>query len=298
MKQLLITLLIASTVFGVVESQYSPNRFATDGASTTFNFDFTIKLPRDIQVWLVDSTTLVGTLLVLTTEYSLSATNNDFDGGGTITTVATYDSGSDIVAILIPALTQTANFRRGQGIPEETLENILDRHTISNQALSAIQDISLRAPVTDDNPSLILPNSVDRASGTLGFDSNGDATIITATLGTANVSSFMETVLVDVNGYNAMRTLGGISVYNVRTYGAEGDSVTDDTNDIQTALDAAEDAGGGTVFLPVGTYIISSTLDVAENVNLIGTGWATILEYTGSGVVNGSHSDIHLPSSS
>ena len=272
MKQLLITLLIASTAFGVVERQYSPNRFATDGSTTEFNFNFTIKQSSDIQVWLVDSTTLVPTLLTLTTDYSLSATNNDFDGGGEITTVATYASGSDIVATLNPALVQTADFRRGQGIPEETLENILDRHTISNQALSAIQDISLRAPVTDDNPSLTLPNSVDRASGTLGFDSNGDATIITATLGTANVSAFMETVLVDVNAYNAMTTLNGIPVYNIRTYGAEGDATTDDTNSVNLAIDAAVADGGGIVWCPPGTYRLTSAIDVPDDLQIIGAG--------------------------
>jgi Pectate lyase superfamily protein/Transposase, Mutator family len=48
---------------------------------------------------------------------------------------------------------------------------------------------------------------------------------------------------------------------NIKTvYGAKGDGVTDDTAAIQTALNALASAGGGTLYFPAGTYIISSTL--------------------------------------
>jgi len=40
-------------------------------------------------------------------------------------------------------------------------------------------------------------------------------------------------------------------------YNAKGDGVTDDRAAIQAALDAAQAAGGATVFFPAGTYIVS-----------------------------------------
>lgn len=46
------------------------------------------------------------------------------------------------------------------------------------------------------------------------------------------------------------------SFFNVKTYGAVGDGVTDDRAAIQAALDAVPSTGG-TVFFPVGTYLIS-----------------------------------------
>ncbi|SBT65763.1 Pectate lyase superfamily protein [Micromonospora sediminicola] len=47
-------------------------------------------------------------------------------------------------------------------------------------------------------------------------------------------------------------------VYDVRTrFGAVGDGVADDTVPIQKALDAAAADGGGTVYLPAGTYRVS-----------------------------------------
>lgn len=48
-----------------------------------------------------------------------------------------------------------------------------------------------------------------------------------------------------------------VGTYNVRDYGAVGDGVTDDTLAIQAACDACRTAGGGTVYIPTGTYIVS-----------------------------------------
>ena len=51
---------------------------------------------------------------------------------------------------------------------------------------------------------------------------------------------------------------------SVKDFGATGDGVTDDTTAIQACIDAVELAGGGTVFFPNGTYIVTSTLVVDE----------------------------------
>lgn len=63
-------------------------------------------------------------------------------------------------------------------------------------------------------------------------------------------------------------------IYNVKDspYNASGNGVADDTTAIQSAIDAAEAAGGGIVFFPAGTYIISSTLTITEPVSLVGEG--------------------------
>ena len=42
--------------------------------------------------------------------------------------------------------------------------------------------------------------------------------------------------------------------FNVKTYGAKGDGIADDTDAIQAAIDACCKAGGGTVFIPNGIY--------------------------------------------
>lgn len=45
------------------------------------------------------------------------------------------------------------------------------------------------------------------------------------------------------------------AVYNVKDYGAKGDGVQLDSDAINQAIDAAAANGGGTVFLPAGTYL-------------------------------------------
>lgn len=61
-------------------------------------------------------------------------------------------------------------------------------------------------------------------------------------------------------------------VYNVKGYDAKGDGVTDDTAAIQAAIDAANIAGGGIVFLPKGVYLVSSTIKIASGIIFMGAG--------------------------
>jgi len=55
--------------------------------------------------------------------------------------------------------------------------------------------------------------------------------------------------------------------YNVTSYGATGNGSTDDTSAIQKAVNAAAAAGGGTVYVPAGTYIISPSTQVVMKSN-------------------------------
>ncbi|MBA1289018.1 hypothetical protein G7027_10195, partial [Pseudomonas japonica] len=50
-------------------------------------------------------------------------------------------------------------------------------------------------------------------------------------------------------------------LFNVRDYGAKGDGIADDTQAIQQAIDAAAKAGGGEVYVPRGTYMLSGAND-------------------------------------
>lgn len=83
-------------------------------------------------------------------------------------------------------------------------------------------------------------------------------------------------------GIAAPFTLGSVPVadfmpnfFNVKNYGAIGNNTANDTAAIQATIDACDAAGGGTVYLPTGTYKITATLNVGASsnfhyVNLIG----------------------------
>lgn len=73
--------------------------------------------------------------------------------------------------------------------------------------------------------------------------------------------------------------------FDITRYGATSNDKTDDTTAIEDALAACGQAGGGTVFVPAGTFILSRRnsespiLEVPPNTTLRGEGTASILKF-------------------
>lgn len=59
---------------------------------------------------------------------------------------------------------------------------------------------------------------------------------------------------------------------SVKEFGAKGDGINDDYSAIQNTINDVASKGGGTVYLPAGSYFISSTLEMKTSVNLVGNG--------------------------
>jgi polygalacturonase len=58
-----------------------------------------------------------------------------------------------------------------------------------------------------------------------------------------------------------------VSFFNVKAFGAKGDSTAFDTDAINKAIEAASEAGGGTVFFPAGKYL-SFSIHLKSNITL------------------------------
>jgi hypothetical protein len=66
---------------------------------------------------------------------------------------------------------------------------------------------------------------------------------------------------------------------NVKDYGAVGDGTTDDTTAMQAAITAVATTGQG-LYIPAGTYIITSVLTSAGNLNMFGEGEKSVLDFS------------------
>lgn len=67
----------------------------------------------------------------------------------------------------------------------------------------------------------------------------------------------------------------GDLVYNVKDYGAVGDGTTDDTTALTNAINACP--VGGTVYIPPGSYVVSTALPMPNGVTVQGAGRGTTL---------------------
>ncbi len=79
-----------------------------------------------------------------------------------------------------------------------------------------------------------------------------------------------------------LASANGLSnVYNVKAYGAVGDGTTDDSTAVQSAINAAQNGGGGIVYFPPATYRINAQLTFPAG---SGLGKAVILEGAGADI--------------
>ncbi|AIO30534.1 right handed beta helix region family protein [Burkholderia cenocepacia] len=67
-------------------------------------------------------------------------------------------------------------------------------------------------------------------------------------------------------------------VINVRTYGATGDGRSDDSPALQRAVSALNEAGGGELYFPPGTYLHSEAIAVSGRVIVSGAGAESVLK--------------------
>ena len=66
------------------------------------------------------------------------------------------------------------------------------------------------------------------------------------------------------------------TIYYVTNYGAKGDGKAFDTKSINAAIDAAANAGGGTVYFPAGNYL-SGSIHLKSNISLYLDQGATLI---------------------
>lgn len=247
------------------------NRTSAVGSGLTGQevpFSFPLKATSDLLVKKRVTITGVETILNETTNYTISLVADD---GGTLTTVTTIETTEQIHLIGNMPKTQLLDLEQGGSFNAENIEDALDKDTkLAIQNSDAIGRC-LQLNDTDPNTAaLVLPNSVDRASKYIAFDSDGNITVATAVDdSTITVSAFMETVNDAADAAAARTTLGAIDMANVLDGASPADptGATDSAAAIQAFLDA-----NSNVHMPEGNYLINTALTFNAGNRLFGTG--------------------------
>lgn len=189
--------------FGTVTpTSYRPVSYAGDDSDTTFTFDFEIVSTSDIRVWERTDSTGAQVLQTETTHYSVSATNNDFTEGGTVTMVTAPATGITLVIGRGIPYDQLANFIDAGVISFAEITNALDHMVLKIQQLEEMFNRAGLNPETDlTTLDMRYPTSVDRANKVAGWNSAGEWTILSSGIDPddVTVSAYSQTYLDDTS---------------------------------------------------------------------------------------------------
>lgn len=212
MAVILMLLMFSVGAWATVNDDYAPISYVGNGSTVNFAFDWAIDETSDIEVILRTVATGAEESLVETTDYTVSAVNNDYKSGpgGTVTMVSTYTSTSQITIRREIPKTQNASFVESDTtvLRVAALESAYDKLTMLIQQLQEELNRSIKIPRSDTSISVELDDSVSRASKVIASDSAGNITSITSIPeGSIAVSAYMETVNASANATAAKTAL-------------------------------------------------------------------------------------------
>jgi polygalacturonase len=128
---------------------------------------------------------------------------------------------------------------------------------------------------------VLLTGLVSCASGSKDESAESSETAMSAASEETQSAVSDESYKSEETKTNNGEAINTVEVYNVCDYGAKHNGL-DDSACIQAAIDACSVAGGGTVYLPAGTYTVCQTLYNKANVSIKGDGmWSVKLLWKG-----------------
>jgi hypothetical protein len=151
---------------------------AGTGAAQTISFTFPCIADTEIKVVKQDTTAGTITALVKDTDYSVTLTGTGTPNytGGSITTLTPFIANTFNIFIYRDTTdTQAYDPINNDDMDAESLEQAIDKLFMIVADLQEKVSRCIKIPLPD-NGTVEVGNYVDRASTTLGFDSNGDIT--------------------------------------------------------------------------------------------------------------------------
>lgn len=153
-----------------------------------FVVPFAFFADEDLQVYVDDD------LLTLTTDYTVVGAGTSEPDARTVTLVTPV---SDCVVLIVREIeiSRTTDLAESGPVPIGDINTEFDRTFAILQDMDAKQSRALRQPDQDEDEIAELPAAADRANGVLGFDADGDPTIVAGTVDAVLVSSTVEPLL-------------------------------------------------------------------------------------------------------
>lgn len=192
-----------------VTSEVVPvDRYNGNGATVAFDYHFKIFAESDLVV-----SPILGVTQVINVHYTVSGVGSPT--GGTVTFVTAPPSGtSNVVLYLDLPFTQQTQYPEAQKFPTAQVEQDFDRAVLRDQVLLGLHDREIKLPITEVPTELLttVPALDLRASQYSGWNAQGEPIPLAPPVGTSIVSSFMETVLDDLDAPSARTTLGAAPI--------------------------------------------------------------------------------------
>lgn len=252
-------------------------RYLADGSETIYPYAFPIFASEDLKVYFDGALQSSG--------FTISGAGNT--AGGSVTFDTAPDSGVVIKIERRMPLERLTDFLEGGDFSAQAINTELDFLIAAVQQVGRDQTGMIRYSDDEEEASVDLPTKTQRAGKVLGFDEDGDPVAVSAE-GTMAAPDYT------ASGTGAVtRTSAGkfADVVSVKDFGAVGDGLTDDTLAIQKALSA-----GYHVYVPEGTYLVTSTIGLTSSQSLYGAGQASVIKAQSTAFntieVTGKHTQI------
>ena len=205
-----------------VTTEEARNDYIGNGTVATYAFTFPVLGVDDFNVYRTD---IGGTLVTLARGADYTVALDSVTRIGSITlTAGALASGYKLAIVDDQPLTQLVTLTNSNKYPPATVERALDRIAMQLRTLKEMDARSISFPRAEKSIGL-LPDATARASKYLGFDPDGALAL--ASPPTSNSGAGIGT--------------------SVRSFGATGTFITDDTDAIQACIEAVRAAGGGVV---------------------------------------------------